>query len=75
MRVRLSLDSLQVKGGGEMNNFIFNPGAFISNLKFMGIGMLGVLMIVAIIMLATYLINWTINNVSLSKNDENGDEE
>ena len=34
----------------------FNPMNFIENLKWMGIGMLGVFMIVAIIMGATYAI-------------------
>ncbi len=34
----------------------FNPMNFINNLKYMGIGMLGVFMIVAIIMAATYAI-------------------
>ena len=36
----------------------FNPMAFVENLKWMGIGMLGVLMIVSIIMGATYLIGY-----------------
>jgi len=34
----------------------FNPSAFIDNLTYMGIGMLGVFMIVGIIIAATYLI-------------------
>ena len=59
-----------------MNKFIFDPMAFITNLKYMGIGMLGVLMIVAIIMLSTYLINWTINRLAAVKASEhNGEEE
>ena len=45
---------------------------FINNLKYMGIGMLGVLMIVAIIMLSTYLINWTINRIAAVKSLEEG---
>lgn len=58
-----------------MNNFIFDPVAFIRNLKYMGIGMLGVLMIVAVIMLSTYLINWTINRLAAVKeSEENGEE-
>jgi len=32
----------------------FNPMKFVENLKYMGIGMLGVFMIIAIIMAATY---------------------
>ena len=35
-------------------DFIFKPINFITNLKYMGIGMLGVFMIIAIIMAATY---------------------
>ena len=36
----------------------FNPMAFIDNLKYMGIGMLGVFIIVGVIMGATYLIGY-----------------
>lgn len=36
----------------------FEPIQFVNNLKYMGIGMLGVLMIVSIIMGATYLIGY-----------------
>ena len=39
-----------------MGNFIFEPMNFVSNLKWMGVGMLGVFMIVGIIMIATYII-------------------
>ncbi len=57
-------------------NFQFKPMDFISNLKYMGIGMLGVLMIVAVIMLSTYAINWTINRLAAVKQSEkNGEEE
>ena len=34
----------------------FNPMAFIDNLKYMGIGMLGVFIIIGIIIAATYAI-------------------
>ena len=34
----------------------FNPMAFVANLKYMGIGMLGVFIIVGIIIAATYII-------------------
>lgn len=50
-----------------MGNFIFEPMNFVSSLKWMGIGMLGVFMIVAIIMVATYVIG----AVSSKKSDEN----
>ena len=39
-----------------MGNFIFEPMNFVTNLKWMGVGMLGVFMIVGIIMVATYII-------------------
>ena len=34
----------------------FNPMGFVENLKYMGVGMLGVFIIVGIIILSTYLI-------------------
>lgn len=34
----------------------FNPSAFVENLKYMGIGMLGVFMIIGIIIVATYAV-------------------
>ncbi len=34
----------------------FNPMSFVTNLKYMGIGMLGVFMIIGIIIAATYII-------------------
>ena len=39
-----------------MNNIVFEPLKFVESLKYMGIGMLGVFMIVGIIVLATYAI-------------------
>jgi len=36
----------------------FNPMAFIENLKYMGIGMLVIFVVIGIIILATMLINW-----------------
>ena len=39
----------------------FNPMNFISSLKYMGVGMLGVFMIIAIIITATYLIGYATN--------------
>ncbi len=36
----------------------FNPSAFVENLKYMGIGMLGVFMIIGIIIIATYAIGY-----------------
>ena len=39
-----------------LDSFIFEPIEFVNNLKYMGIGMLGVFMIVGVIMAATYAI-------------------
>ena len=39
-----------------MLSFFFKPINFINNLKYMGIGMLGVFMIIGIIVMSTYLI-------------------
>ena len=54
--------------------FQFEPMAFVNNLKYMGIGMLGVLMIVGVIMLATYAINATINRLAAVKALKEDDE-
>ncbi len=42
----------------------FNPNAFVENLKYMGIGMLGVFLIVGIIIAATYVISKISSNSS-----------
>jgi hypothetical protein len=34
----------------------FNPVAFVDNLKYMGIGMLGIFLIIGVIMASTYLV-------------------
>ena len=39
-----------------MLNFYFEPIQFVKNLKYMGIGMLGVFLIVGIIMTSVYVI-------------------
>lgn len=53
-----------------MDKLQFKPLEFINNLKYMGIGMLGVFMIVAIIMVATYAI-MHFTSKSKKKDDEN----
>ena len=53
-----------------MGNFIFEPMNFVSSLKWMGIGMLGVFMIVAIIMTATYIIGASSNAASKKENED-----
>ena len=42
----------------------FNPINFVTNLKYMGIGMLGVFMIIGIIVLATYGIGYATAKMS-----------
>lgn len=36
---------------------MFNPYAFVENLKYMGIGMLGIFIVIAIIAIVTILLN------------------
>ena len=38
--------------------FQFNPIAFVENLKYMGIGMLVIFVVIGVIILTTMLINW-----------------
>lgn len=45
-----------------MGDIIFEPMNFVNNLQYMGIGMLGVLMIVGIIMFSTYIIGAVTGN-------------
>ena len=44
-------------------DFDFIPMNFVDNLKYMGIGMLGVFMIVAVIMIATYVISYVTGRI------------
>ena len=53
-----------------MQDLQFVPMEFLHNLKYMGIGMLGVFMIVAIIMAATYVIGHFTSGKS-KKKDKN----
>ena len=39
-------------------NIVFNPMAFITNLKHMGVGMLVIFVVIGIIILATKLVNF-----------------
>ena len=39
-------------------NLVFNPLAFIENLKYMGVGMLVIFVVIGIIILATKLVNY-----------------
>ena len=40
------------------NTFQFDPMAFVENLKYMGIGMLVIFVVIGLIILTTMLINW-----------------
>ncbi|MBO5101881.1 MAG: hypothetical protein J6C39_05050 [Clostridia bacterium] len=52
-----------------MGYFTFDPMQFVTNLKWMGIGMLGVFMIVGIIMGSTYLIGYLTSRISVKKDN------
>ena len=39
-------------------NLEFNPMAFVENLKYMGVGMLVIFVVIGLIILTTMLINW-----------------
>jgi hypothetical protein len=47
-----------------MNDLIFEPIQFIENLKYMGVGMLGVFIIIGVIIGATYAVNYFCNKFS-----------
>ena len=53
-----------------MLNFYFEPFEFVKNLKYMGIGMLGVFMIVGVIMIATYLTGHFAGKLTKPSDDE-----
>lgn len=48
----------------------FQPYEFVRNLKYMGVGMLGVFLIVGVIMGATYLISYVTSKLAEKKNNE-----
>ncbi len=50
-----------------MGNIQFDLLAFVKNLKFMGLGMVGVFIIVGIIILATHFTSFTIKKVEEQK--------
>ena len=52
-----------------MLNFYFKPVKFVKNLRYMGIGMLGVFIIVGVIMAATYLTGYFTDKLKQSKSD------
>ena len=47
-----------IKVASETPAFTFEPGAFLHNLRYMGIGMLVIFVVIGIIVLTTMLINW-----------------
>ncbi len=54
----------------KMKNVDF--GRFIENLKYMGIGMLGIFMIIGIIIAATYGISYATKSIQNKKNGKDG---
>jgi hypothetical protein len=57
-----------------MGNLQFAPLEFIKNLKYMGLGMLGVFIIVGIIILATHFTSFTIKKIEAAKADKENQE-
>ncbi len=53
-----------------MLDFYFKPMEFVHNLKYMGIGMLGVFVIVGVIMIATYLTGYLTAKLAHPKKDD-----
>ena len=53
-----------------MLSFYFQPIEFVKNLKYMGIGMLGVFIIVGVIMGATYLTGYLTGKLAKQKKDD-----
>ncbi len=53
-----------------MNNLKFDPMAFVENLKYMGVGMLGVFIIIGVIIGATYLISYVTEKNKSGKTEE-----
>ena len=53
-----------------MLSFYFKPIEFVKNLKYMGIGMLGVFVIIGVIMGATYLTGYLTNKFAKPSNDD-----
>lgn len=51
-------------------NFEFNPMNFVENLKYMGVGMLGIFIIVGIIIASTYLIGYFANKIPDDSTEE-----
>ena len=47
-------------------SFMFEPTNFVSNLKYMGIGMLGIFVVIGLIMIVTFVLN----KIFSKKNDD-----
>jgi len=52
-----------------MKNLQFDPMSFVENLKWMGIGLLGIFMIIGIIIAATYAIGYVTKVIANNKNN------
>jgi len=53
-----------------MDNFYFEPMKFVDNLKYMGIGMLGVFIIIFVIILATHLTSYLTSALAKPQDDD-----
>ena len=53
-----------------MLNFYFEPIKFVESLKYMGIGMLGIFIIVGVIMGATYATAYLTNKLAMPPKDD-----
>ena len=57
MKLLTMLSAAAVDAADVAGNLIFDPSKFVENLKYMGIGMLVIFVIIGVIILATALIN------------------
>lgn len=51
-------------------NFQFNPGAFVANLKYMGMGMLGIFLVIGLLVVCCFALNYFTNFKSKRKGGE-----
>ena len=48
----------------------FNPMAFVDNLKYMGLGMLGIFVVIVIVIVTTFVLNKIFSRPKKEKNDD-----
>ena len=52
----------------------FNPMAFVDNLKYMGLGMLGIFVVIVIVIITTYVLNLIFSRPKKKKDEDNASE-